>query len=93
MFVAVNTLIDYSENIAAYENEKCNQQKYSHKYRCTFEEFTSDDLAKQIDGFLMNSEVGMGFEIGESIKSWKLSKWTLVLAILSIRRDSHYVWF
>ena len=67
MFVAVNTLFEYSENITAYENEKCNQQKYSHKYRCTFEEFTSDDLAKQIDGFLMNSEVGMGFEIGEQL--------------------------
>ena len=67
MFVAVNTLIDYSENIAAYENEKCNQQKHTNKYRCTFEEFTSEDLAKQIDGFLMNSEVGIGFDIGNQL--------------------------
>ena len=67
MLVAVNTLLDYSENITAYETEKCNQQKYSHKYGCTFEEFTSEDLAKQIDGFLMNSEVGTGFEIGDQL--------------------------
>ena len=67
MVVAVNTLFEYSENITAYESEKCNQQKHSNKYRCAFEEFTSDDLAKQIDGFLMNSEVGMGFEIGEQL--------------------------
>ena len=32
-----------------------------------FEEYTSNDLSKQMDGFLMNQEVSIGFDIGEQL--------------------------
>ena len=32
-----------------------------------FWEYTSNDLSKQMDGFLMNQEVSAGFDIGEQL--------------------------
>ena len=67
MLVASNILLDYSENIVLYENEKCSGNHQYNKYQCVSEEYTSDDLAMQIDGFLMNTDVGLGFEIGDQL--------------------------
>ena len=67
IIIASNILFNYSENIAVYESEKCSSKHYSSKYQCVFEEYTSNDLARQLDGFLMNSEVGLGFEIGDQL--------------------------
>ena len=67
MIVASNILFDYSENITIYESEKCGRDHYSSRYQCVFEQYTSDDLALQLDGFLMNDDVGLGFELGEQL--------------------------
>ena len=67
MLVATNVLFDYSENIASYESEKCRDGHSSKRYQCVFEQYTSNDLAKQIDGFLMTDNVGLGFEIGDQL--------------------------
>lgn len=67
MLVATNVLFDYSENIASYESEKCREGHSSKRYQCVFEQYTSNDLAKQIDGFLMTDNVGLGFEIGDQL--------------------------
>ena len=67
MIVASNILLDYSEKITMYESEKCSKEHYSSRYQCVFEEYTSDDLALQLDGFLMNTDVGLGFEIGDQL--------------------------
>ena len=67
MIVASNILIDYSEKITKYESEKCSKNRYSTRYQCVFEEYTSDDLTLQLDGFLMNTDVGLGFEIGDQL--------------------------
>lgn len=67
MIVASNILLNYSENIAMYESEKCSNEHYSSRYQCVFEQYTSDNLALQLDGFLMNGDVGIGFEIGDQL--------------------------
>jgi len=67
MIVASNILLNYSENITMYESEKCSNEHYSSRYQCVFEQYTSDDLALQLDGFLMNGDVGIGFEIGDQL--------------------------
>jgi len=67
ILTASNILVEYSENITDYEIEQCEKHKQKSKYRCVFEEYTSNDLARQIDGFLMNSEVQLGFDFGEQL--------------------------
>ena len=67
IIIASNILFDYSEKIAVYESEKCSSKHFSSKYQCVFEKYTSNDLAMRLDGLLMNSEVGLGFEIGDQL--------------------------
>ena len=67
MLVATNILLDYSENISSYESEKCSNKHYSNKHQCVFEQYTSDDLAMQLNGFLMNTDVGLGIDIGDQL--------------------------
>jgi len=67
VIVASSVLLQYSENVAEYEADMCDEQRYRSKQKCAFQEYTSTDLSKQIDGFLMNQEVSTGFDIGEQL--------------------------
>ena len=67
IIVASSVLLQYSENVVEYEADMCDEQRYRTKHRCVFEEYTSNDLSKQMDGFLMNQEVSTGFDIGEQL--------------------------
>ncbi|MEC8242148.1 MAG: hypothetical protein VX023_00320 [Candidatus Thermoplasmatota archaeon] len=67
IIVASSVLLQYSENVVEYEADMCDEQRYRSKHGCVFEEYTSSDLSKQMDGFLMNQEVSTGFDIGEQL--------------------------
>ena len=67
MLVAASVLFDYSESIALKESENCNVNHHSEKISCAFEQYTSNDLAMQVDGFLMGNNEGLGFEIGDRL--------------------------
>ena len=70
LFVTMNILISYSEDITEFEQEKCEEKRYRNKHNCIFEEFTSTDISKQIDGFLMNEEVTTNLAPETELNHW-----------------------
>ena len=89
IIVASSVLLQYSENVVEYEADMCDEQRHRSKHRCVFEEYTSNDLSKQMDGFLMNQEVSTGFDIGEQLNHASSPSGPWVLDVLRLRRSNH----
>ncbi|GIR34097.1 MAG: hypothetical protein CM15mP47_3230 [Methanobacteriota archaeon] len=66
VIVASSVLLQYSENVVQYEADMCDEQRHRSKHRCVFQEYTSNDLSKQMDGFPMNQEVKAGSASGQA---------------------------
>ena len=67
LVISVSALIEYSTNIADYEEIKCDSREHNHHRHCNYEQYTSDDLKLQLNGFLLTPEVDLGVEVGDDL--------------------------
>jgi hypothetical protein len=67
LVISASALIEYSTNIADYEEIKCDSREHNHHRHCNYEQYTSDDLKLQLNGFLLTPEVDLGVEVGDDL--------------------------
>ena len=67
LVISASALIEYSTNIADYEEIKCDSREHNHHRQCNYEQYTSDDLKLQLNGFLLTPEVDLGVEVGDEL--------------------------
>ena len=67
LVISASALIEYSTNIADYEEIKCDSREHNHHRQCNYEQYTSDDLKLQLNGFLLTPEVDLGVEVGDDL--------------------------
>ena len=67
LVISASALIEYSTNIADYEEIKCDSREHNHHRHCIYEQYTSNDLKLQLNGFLLTPEVDLGVEVGDEL--------------------------
>lgn len=67
LVISASALIEYSTNISDYEEIKCDSKENNHHRHCNYEQYTSDDLKLQLNGFLLTPEVDLGIEVGDEL--------------------------
>ena len=67
LIISASALIEYSTNIADYEEIKCDSREHNHHHQCNYEQYTSNDLKLQLNGFLLTPEVDLGVEVGDEL--------------------------
>ena len=67
LVISASALIEYSTNIADYEEIKCDSREHNHHRNCNYEQYTSNDLKLQLNGFLLTPEVDLGIEVGDEL--------------------------
>ena len=67
LLISASALIEYSTNITDYEEIKCDSREHKHHHKCNYEQYTSNDLKLQLNGFLLTPEVDLGVEVGDEL--------------------------
>jgi hypothetical protein len=67
LIISASALIEYSTNIADYEEIKCDSREHNHHRQCNYEQYTSNDFKLQLNGFLLTPEVDLGVEVGDEL--------------------------
>ncbi|MBT7987289.1 MAG: hypothetical protein HN689_03485 [Euryarchaeota archaeon] len=67
LIISASALIEYSTNIADYEEIKCDSIEHNHHRQCNYEQYTSNDFKLQLNGFLLTPEVDLGVEVGDEL--------------------------
>ncbi len=67
LVISASALNEYSTNITDYEEIKCDSREHNNRHYCNYEQYTSDDLKLQLNGFLLTPEVDLGVEVGDEL--------------------------
>jgi len=66
LMISVYILTEYSRDVKQYEDRKC-PINWGDNAGCSYEQYTSNDIGKKINGFLMTPQADLGMEVGDNL--------------------------